>query len=61
VSAHIHLDLTMDIRRAQPHDAALVAEVLRAAAEALVQRGQDLWDVGELTEATISDGVREGM
>jgi GNAT superfamily N-acetyltransferase len=51
----------MEIRRAQPHQVALVAEVLRAAAEALVQRGQSLWDPRELTEAAVSDDVRGGM
>lgn len=51
----------MEIRRAQPHEAALVADVLRSAAEALVHRGQTLWDVRELTEAAVSDDVRAGM
>jgi GNAT superfamily N-acetyltransferase len=51
----------MEIRRAQSQEAAVVAEVLRSAAEALIHRGQSLWDVRDLTEAAVSDDVRAGM
>lgn len=51
----------MNIRRVQPHETALVAEVLGSAAHVLVQRGQGLWRASDVSEAAIADHVRAGM
>jgi GNAT superfamily N-acetyltransferase len=50
----------MNIRRAQPQETTSVAAVLTSAAEALVARGQKLWDASDTCEAAVADDVRAG-
>ncbi|OOG39902.1 hypothetical protein B0B52_14915 [Polaromonas sp. A23] len=50
----------MLIQQAQPHETPLVAEVLMAAAENLIRRGEMLWSPSEVNEAAIQEHVRAG-
>lgn len=50
----------MLIQQAQPHETPLVAEVLMAAAENLIRRGEMLWSSSEVNEAAIQEHVRAG-
>lgn len=51
----------MYIRQVQPNEAHLVAGVLTAAAVALVDKGEVLWDLAEVTQAAVDGHVRAGM
>ena len=51
----------MRIRPAQAHESCLVADLLTAAAESLVQRGQALWASAEVSEAAVRVHVETGM
>ncbi|MEO8023404.1 GNAT family N-acetyltransferase [Polaromonas sp.] len=50
----------MLIKQAQLHEVSLVAEVLTAAAENLIARGEMLWPPSEVNEAAIHEHVRTG-
>ena len=51
----------MQIRQAQPDEAALVADVLSAAAAKIRDRGELIWDAPEVSEAAVEADVRAGM
>ena len=51
----------LEIRLAQPHEAALVADVLTQAARRLVDRGQALWGASEVAAQAVEPAVRGGM
>jgi GNAT superfamily N-acetyltransferase len=51
----------MHIRQARPEEAAIVANVLRAAATDLSQKGQALWGSAEVSEEAVKEQVRVGM
>jgi hypothetical protein len=51
----------MKIRRAQPDETELVAQVLTAAAQNLTLKGQPLWDLSEVNAAAIERHVEAGL
>ncbi len=51
----------MQVRLAQPDDAAIVAGVLSAAAANLRERGQELWPTADVSEESVSPHVRAGL
>jgi GNAT superfamily N-acetyltransferase len=51
----------MQIRLAQPEDAAIVAEVLSAAAAKLDERGEALWTSAEVSEPAVAPHIRSGL
>jgi GNAT superfamily N-acetyltransferase len=50
----------MNIRQAQPQEAALVADVLLSAAAKIRARGEIIWDPPEVSEAAVEGDVRAG-
>jgi GNAT superfamily N-acetyltransferase len=51
----------MLIRPAQAHEAALVADILSAAAAHIRSKGEIIWDPAEVSQATVEPHVRGGM
>lgn len=51
----------LDVRLAQPADAALVAAILSAAAAKLMARGHALWSAAEVSEAAVAPHIRGGL
>ncbi len=51
----------MQVRLAQPDDAAIVTAVLSAAAANLRERGQELWSSADVSEEGVSLHVRAGL
>lgn len=51
----------MHFRVATHKDTSIVAEVLHAAAEYLIERGLDLWSYSEVSESMIAPHVDEGL
>ncbi|RZJ25526.1 MAG: GNAT family N-acetyltransferase [Haliea sp.] len=52
---------TLEFRLAQPHEAGLVSAVLTGAAARLVERGQTLWELSQLSAQAIEPDVRGGL
>jgi GNAT superfamily N-acetyltransferase len=51
----------MQIRLAQPEDAAIVAGVLSAAAAKLEERGEALWTSAEVSEPAVAPHIQSGL
>jgi GNAT superfamily N-acetyltransferase len=51
----------MHVRVAEPSDLVVVAAVLAGAAAKLMERGEPLWTMPEVSEAALSSHVREGL
>lgn len=50
----------MHIRQAHPDEASIVASVLGAAADDLLQKGRALWGAAEVSEEAVKEQVRAG-